>query len=124
MKATKMILWALLAFALLYGGLLAGERLTRQELTHITNSESGESVRLMWQPKLLRGNGVCYLNLLNAQGKVIDTTRLRVLANGFDALQQCGQVEFKGPDIFVSNLRTGETVQHYVVREGRLSAPD
>lgn len=124
MKTPKMILWALLALALLYGALLLGERLTRQELTRITNPQSGESVSLMWQPKLLRGNGVCYLDLLNAQGKVIDTAQLRVLANGFDALQECGQVEFQGQNITVRNLRSGELVQHFAVRDGRLSVSE
>ena len=123
MRVLKKILPGLLILAVLYGALLFVERLTTQELTRVSDPSTRETVCLMWRSRLLSGDGVCYLNLLNAQGKVVDTARLGILKAGFDALQQFGQLGFEGKDITVTNLQTGELVQHFVVRDGHLS-PD
>jgi hypothetical protein len=124
MRVLRKILPAIVVLALLYGGLLLAERMTQQELTRASEASTQEVVSLVWQPRLLRGDGICALNLLNAQGKVVDTARLGVLGAGFEALQQYGQLGFVGQDITVTNLRTGEVLRRFVVRDGRLQAAE
>lgn len=124
MRVLRKILPGILILAALYGALLFGERLTTQELTRVAQPETQETLCLMWQPRLLRGGGVCSLHLLNSQGKVVDTSSLGILDAGFNALQQFGQLGFEGRNITVSNLRTGELVRRYVVRDGRLLPPE
>lgn len=109
----------LLTLALLLGAVFLGERLVTQELTRVSDSSTGEAVCLMWQPRFLR-SGVASLHLLNAEGKVVDTARLGTLDTGFNALQQFGQLGFEGRNITVANLRTGELLKTFVVRDGRL----
>lgn len=120
MKAVKKILWGVLILAVLYGVVLLIERMTTQELTRISHAQTGETVCLMWQPRLLGGGGECYLDLLNAQGKVVDSSAIRILDTGFNALQQFGQLDFQEQTLSVSNLQTGELVQRYELRGGRL----
>lgn len=120
----KKVLWGILVLALLYGVLLLGEMLTTQELKRVSNEQTNEAASLMWKPHFLSGNGVCYLNLLNAKGKTVDTARLKVLSNGFDALEQCGGIDFQGQAITVGNLKTGELFHRFLVRDGRLVSPD
>ncbi len=121
MRILNKILLGLLVLALLYGAVLLVEMLTTQELKRVSNGQTNEAASLMWKPHLLSGNGVCYLNLLNAKGKVVDTAKLKVLSNGFDALEQCGGIDFQVQAITVGNLKTGELVQKFTVRGGRLS---
>lgn len=123
MQILRKILWGLLFLALLYGALLVAERVTTQELTHVTNESSQETLCLMWQPRLLRGDGRCYLSLVDAQGKVTDTAELAILSAGLEALQQFGQLGFQGRDITVTNMKTGELVRRLVVDDGRLNEP-
>lgn len=115
----KSLLFILIA-VLLYGVLLLGERLTRQELTRVAHASNGEAVCLLWQPRFLRGGGVCSLQLLNARGEVVDAAPLGTLKTGFDALQQFGQLGYQEGDVTVANLQTGELVRRFVVRDGRL----
>lgn len=122
MRVLRKILPAIVVLALLYGGLLLAERMTRQELTRASHASTQETVSLIWQPRLLRGDGICSLSLLNAQDKVLDTVRLGVLGAGFDALQQFGQLGFEGQDVTVTSLRTGAVMGRFVVRDGRLRA--
>lgn len=124
MRVLRKILPGILLLALLYGAFLFVEHLTAQELTRVSHPQTQETVCLMWKPRLLRGGGVCDLNLLNAQGKVVDTARLGILNAGFDALQQFGQLGFEGQSISVANLQTGELVRRFVVRNGRLTPPE
>jgi len=124
MRALLNILLVLLIAALLYGAFLFAERLTRQELTRVANPSTQETVCLMWQPRLFRSDGVCSLDLLNAQGKAVDTVRLGILDTGFNALQQFGQIGFQGEEITVTNTRTGEPVQRFVARAGHLIRHD
>ena len=124
MRVLRKFLQGLLILALLYGALLLIERMITQELTRASHPPTQEAVCLMWKPRLLRGDGVCSLDLLNSQGKVVDSVRLGVLDAGFDALQQFGQLGFQGPDVTVSNLRTSELANRFVVRDGRLIPPD
>jgi len=118
------IFLGVLLLAAVYGGLLFVERLTTQELTRVPHPTTQEVVCLIWKPRLLQGGGVCYVDLLNAEGKVLDTAKLGALDASFEALQQYGQLEFQGQEITVKNLRTGELVQRFMVRDGRLSRPD
>jgi len=120
MRVLRKILPAILVLILLYGALLFAERLTRQELTRVA-APTQETVSLMWQPRLLRGDGICSLNLLNAQDKVVDSVRLGILGAGFDALQQFGQLGFDGQNVTVTNLRTGEVMRRFEIRDGRLN---
>ena len=120
MKSAKIILWCVAAVAVLYGVVLLIERMTTQELTRVSHPQTSEIVCLMWQPRLLGGNGVVYLDLLNAQGKKTDSAPLRVLDTGFNALQQFGQLAFEDQILTVSNLKTGDVVQRFVLKDGRL----
>lgn len=120
MRVLQKILPAILVLILLYGALLFAERLTRQELTRVS-APMQETVSLMWQPRLLRGDGICSLSLLNAQDKVLDTVRLGILGAGFDALQQFGQLGVDGQNVTVTNLRTGEVMGRFEIRDGRLN---
>jgi hypothetical protein len=124
MNIAKKILWCVVILAVLYGGVLVVERMTRQELTRVSHGQTGETVCLMWQPKLLRGNGVVALDLLNAQGKKIDSTQLQIFDTGFNALQQFGQVTFDDQGVVVSSLKTGEVVQRLAIKDGRLVKTD
>lgn len=124
MRVLRKILPVILILALLYGALFLVERLSTQELTRASPPSAQEAVCLIWQPRLLRGGGICSLHLLDSRGKVVDTARLGILDAGFDALQQFGQLGFQGQDITVANLQTGEVVRRFVVRAGRLSPPD
>jgi hypothetical protein len=124
MRILNKVLLGLLVLALLYGVLLLGEMMTTQELKRATNVQTQEAACLMWKPHFLSGNGVCYLNLLNAQGKTVDTAKLMVLTNGFDALEQCGGLDFQGQAISVGNLKTGEIIQRFAVRNSHLNPLD
>lgn len=124
MRVLRKILPGILILILLYGALLFAERLTTQELTRVSHPTTQEAVCLMWQPRLLRGDGICYLNLLNSQDKVVDTVRLGILNAGFDALQQFGQLGFQEQEVTVTNRQTGEVVRRFFIRDGRLSPTD
>lgn len=124
MNVVKKILWCVVVLVLLYVGVLLVERMTTQELTRVTHAQTGETVCLMWQPRLLRGDGRCYVDLLNAQGKVVDSAPIKVLDTGFNALQQFGQLGFDDQAVVVSNLKTGEVAKRFLVKDGRLSAPE
>lgn len=123
MPVLRKLFPALLILALLYGAVLLGERLTRQELTRVADSSTGEAACLMWQPRFLR-SGVCSLDLQNARGKVLDTAALGTLPAGFEALQQFGQLGFADRRITVASLKTGELRQSFTVRDGRLVPPE
>ncbi len=123
MRVLRKILPVILILVLLYGGVLFVERMTTQELTSVSNSSTQETASLMWKPRLLRGDGVCYVSLLNSQGKAVDRASLGTLDSAFNALQRFGQLGFEGPDITVTDRRTGELVQRFVVHDGRLSQP-
>jgi len=122
MKGTGYILLALVVVALLFGALLVGERLTTQELTRATEGTTGESVCLIWRPRFLHGDGGCDLDLLNRQGRVIDSVRLGTMDTAFNALQRYGQLDFQGDRVLVGGRR-GEKTQEFVVRGGRLRTP-
>jgi hypothetical protein len=121
MRVLRKILLVVPIVALLYGAILFADRLARQELTRVSEPQTQETVCLMWNPRMLRGDGVCSLTLLNSQGKAIDTAKLGTLKAGFDALQQYGQITFQGQEITVNNLQTGDLVKRFVVRDGRLT---
>lgn len=130
MKDESLVMWVLrkillvfLILALLYGVLFLVERLIAQELKRVSHPSTQETACLMWRPRLLRGDGVCDLDLLNPQGKVVDTARLGILDTGFNALQQFGQLGFQEQEITVAKLQTGELVQRFIVRDGHLT-PD
>lgn len=120
MQVWRNVLIGLVAVALLCGVFLFAERLTVQELTRVENSGTQEALCLMWKPRLLRGDGFCDLDLVSAQGKVLDTARLGKLDTGINALQQYGQLEFQGDAVKVMNTRTGELMQRFTVRDSRL----
>jgi len=124
MRILRKILPVILILALLYGVFLGVEHFTTQELTSASDPTTQETVCLMWKSRLLKGDGVCFLDLLNSKGKVVDTARLGILDTAFNALQQYGQLGFVGQEITVADRRTGENGQRFVVRDGRLSAPD
>lgn len=124
MRVLQKILPGLLILALLYGALLFAERMAAQELTRVSHPANQETISLMWKPRFLKGDGVCDLNLLDSRDQVIDTARLGILDTSFDALQRFGQLGFEGRDITVANRQTGEIVQRFVVRDGRLSPAD
>ena len=124
MRILRKISLAVLILALLYGALLLVERMTTQELTRASEPQTQEIVCLMWRPRLMRGDGVCSVDLLDAGGKVADTARLGTLDTAFNALQQYGQLAFQGQEITVSHLKTGELARRFEVRDGRLRAVD
>lgn len=124
MRILRKILPVILILALLYGAFLGVEHFTTQELTRASDPTTQETVCLMWKSRLLKGDGVCFLDLLNAQGKVVDTARLGIPDTAFNALQQFGQVGFQGQEITVADRRTGEIGQRFIVRDGRLILPD
>jgi hypothetical protein len=121
MSLLRKLIPGVLVLVLLYGGLLVVERMTTQELTSVTHSPTQETLCLMWKPRFLRGDGLCYLGLKNAQGRITGTASLGTLDTAFNALQQYGQLGFQGQDITVTNLRTGELVRRFVVRDGLLA---
>lgn len=114
------ILGGIVIVAALYGALFLVERMMTQELTRGTNPAMQESVCLMWMPSLLKGDGLCAVELRNAQGKVLDTVALGRVDNALTALMQYGQMTFAGKVVTVENLKTGELARRWVVREGRL----
>lgn len=120
----KKLLPILLIVTLLYGALLLVERLTTQELTRASHPSTQETLCLMWQPRFLRGDGVCSLTVLNSQGQESDTVRLGTLPAALEALQHYGQLGFQGQDATVSNLQTGTLVRRFILHDGRLHAPD
>lgn len=120
----RKLLLSVLILLVLYGALLLVERLTTQELVRVSHLPSHETVCLMWKPRLLKGDGICYLDLMNSEGKVVSTVKLGILDAAFNALQQFGQLGFVGQEITVSSLQTGEVVQRFVVRDGHLSFPE
>jgi hypothetical protein len=124
MHILRKALWGILILALGFGILLAAERLTIQELTRVSLPSTQETVCLMWKPRLLKRDGTCDLELLNAQGKVVDSVRLGILDAGFEALQQFGQLEVQEPDVSVTSKRTGELVRRFTVQAGHLRAAD
>lgn len=121
MRILRKVLIGILILVLLYCALLLVERMTSQELTRVTDAATKESACLMWKPRLLRGDGVCSLALVNAGDEVVDTARLGTLNKGFDALQEFGQLRFQEKTITVANRQTGEVVRRFAVRDGRLS---
>ena len=122
MPLLRKALLLVLILVLLYGGVLVVERLTTQELTSVTHPSSKEKASLMWNPRLLRGDGICSISLRNAQGQVVDSAVVGSLDTAFNALQQYGQLGFQGDEITVSNLRSGELLYRYGVRDGHLQA--
>lgn len=95
-----------------------------QEITRASNDGSGESICLIWTPRLLRGDGICSLDLVAADDTVLDRAPLGTRGAAFDALQEFGQLSFDGSDVAVKKLQTGEVVARYEVREGRLTSPN
>jgi hypothetical protein len=124
MRVMQKLLAGLVVLVLAYGVLLGVERMTRQELTSVPHPESQQTVCLMWQPRFLTGNGVGLLDLKNATGKVIDSVQVGTLDTAFNALQQWGQVDFQGDGVKVSNLKTGEVMRKFAVRDGKFRAAD
>ncbi len=124
MRVLPKILPGLLLLAALYGALLLVERLTKQELTRNSDPETQQTLCLIWKPRLLRGDGLCVLELVNAQSQVIDSVKLGILDTAFNALQQFGGLGIHGQDVTVANLRTGDLVQRFIVRDGHLRPPD
>jgi hypothetical protein len=120
MRVLRKVLPVLVVLAVLYGIFGIVERLTVQELTRATEAATQESICLMWKPRLLRGDGRCYLDLQNAQGQVIDTAQLGFLSAGFDALQQFGNLSFQDQSVTVGSRQNSESVRRFLVREGRL----
>ena len=120
MQILRKALWGVLILALGFGILLAAERLTIQELTRASLPSTQEAVCLMWKPRLLKRDGVCDLELLNPQGKVVDSVRLGVLGTGFDALQQFGLLDVQEPDVVVASRRTGDPLRRFKVQDGHL----
>jgi len=114
------ILAALVLAALLYAGLRLAEHMSKQELTRATRPDAPETICLMWQPHLLRGNGLCYLDLRNAQDKITSTAPLGTLDSGFNALQQFGQLDFQGATLTVSSRQTGQASHRFTVQDGKL----
>lgn len=124
MRVLKKIILFILILALLYGALLFVEKLTSQELTRVTNPATEEAVCLMWKPQLLKGNGVCFLDLLNAQGKRIDTVELGTLDVAFNALQEFGQLRFQDQDITVASRENSNISQRFIIQDNRLILVD
>ena len=124
MRILRKILLGILILALLYGAVLFVERMAMQELTRVSDSATQESVALMWKPRMLKGDGLCSLYLLDAQEDVVDTARLGFRDSGFDALQQFGQLKFREREVTVANRQTGELAQRFVVRDGHLTSRD
>ncbi|MFZ4681898.1 MAG: hypothetical protein ACOYMS_05320 [Terrimicrobiaceae bacterium] len=120
MRVLPKILPGILLLAALFGALLLVERLTTQELTRLSDPETQQTVCLIWKPRLLRGDGLCVLELLNAQSQVTDSVKLGILDTAFNALQQFGGLGFHGDEITVTNLRTGDLVQRFKVRNHNL----
>jgi hypothetical protein len=114
------ILICLLIVLLAYGAVHLVERLMTQELTRVSSEATGESVRLIWTPRLLRGDGICSLDLVDADDTVLDQAPLGIRGTAFDALQEFGQLSFKESEITVKDRRTGELAAHYDVRDERL----
>lgn len=119
MGVLKKIFAGLVVVAALYLGLLVVERMTTQELTSV--AQGNETVCLMWKPQFLTGNGLCFLNLKGASGQVVSTARVGMLDTAFNALQQYGQLEFQGEAVKVSNLKTGEVMRRFTVKDGALN---
>lgn len=124
MGVLRKVLLGVVVLALLYGGLLAVQGLMVQELKRFERPGTSEAVRLMWRPRLLKGDGVCSLDLVDAQGKVLDTAVLGTLDTGFNALQGYGQVDFDGDAVTVRNLQTGAVVRRLTLRDGRFAAEE
>lgn len=110
--------------ALLYGALLFVEKLTSQELTRVTNPATEEAVCLMWKPQLLKGNGICSLDLMNAQGQRIDTVELGTLDVAFNALQEFGQLRFQDQDITVASRENSNISKRFIIQDNRLILVD
>lgn len=124
MPILRKSLLAILFLSLLYGAVLLVERLTTQELTRVSDASTQTSVCLMWKPRILKGDGICSLHLLDPQEDVVDEARLGILDAGFEALQQFGQLRIEGQEITVADQQTGEVAQRFMVHDGRLSRQD
>ncbi len=120
MPILRKILTGLLILLLAYGAVQLAEWLMTQELTRASSEATGESVGLIWTPRLLRGDGICSLDLMGADDQVLDQARLGIRGSAFDALQEFGQLGFQGTEIRVKKRQTGEVVARYGVREGSL----
>ncbi len=114
------IISLLLLAALLYAGLLFAQRMSTQELTRATLPGAPDAVCLMWKPRFLRGDGLCYLDLRNAQDKITSTAPLGTLDTAFDALQQFGQLDFQGATLTVSSRQTGQASHRFTLQDGKL----
>ncbi len=115
------ILPILLIIALLCGMFFLVQRLARQELTRVTEASTQQSACLMWQPRFLRGDGICALEIQDAQGAVVDTVTIGTVGSGFDALQKFGNIDFQGDQVTVMSRTTGESVRRFQLRDGRLN---
>ena len=124
MPVLRKILLGLLLLGVLYCAVLVAELLTTQELTRTTQTQTQEAACLMWKPRFLFGDGLCYLDVLDARGQVITTVNLSHLDTAFNALQQNGQLRFEGETITVENLRTGDRVKRFTLRDGHLQPQD
>ncbi len=120
MQILRKILTGLVIALLAYGAVRLVERLMTQEITRASSAATGESVCLIWTLRLLRGDGMCSLDLVDANDDVLDHAPLGVRGAAFAALQEFGQLSFEGSDVAVKKRQTGEVVARYDVREGRL----
>ena len=121
MRFLRKALLLLPGLAALYGLFLFVEHMTTQELTRASDPATQETVLLMWKPRLLRGHGECFLELLNAREKVTDRISLGTLNAGFDALQEFGQLHLQDGTLTVSGRRDSSTSRRFNVRDGRLT---
>ena len=116
----RKILPFLVVAVVLYIGLILVERMSTQELTRASDPSTQQAVTLIWKPQFLKGNGLCTLHLLDPAGKVTDTAGLPPLDSAFNALQQYGQISFQDQNVTISNQQSGEVVQRFVIKDGRL----
>ena len=121
MRVFVKILLGVVVAAMIYSGVLLTERMATQELTRATHPSSQEVVCVMWRPRFLQGDGVCFLELRDANDEVVDSAELGTLSAAFEALQQYGQLGFQSEELLVTNQRTGQIEHRFVVREERLS---
>lgn len=116
----RKLLPILVVAIVLFAGLLLVERMSTQELTRASDPATQRAVALVWKPRFLKGDGLCTIQLLDSAGKVTDTAGLPPLDSAFNALRQYGQLSLQGENITVSNQQSGEVVQRFVIRNGRL----
>lgn len=120
MRIFRVFIYLLIFLAALYAIFLGAERMTTQELTRADLPGTGQAACVMWSPRLLRGDGVCSLRIVDSREKMLDAQILGVQSSGFEALQHYGLVGYEDGVVRVWNRQTGAVTGQFALRDGCL----